>query len=139
MKKNKGFTLIEIMVVVAIVGIVAALAYPSYMNYVRKANRAEAKAELSGIAHRLQICHSSVLRFDDRENCPVYADLLDGGVETRSGAGFYKITISALGSESTKTAYELTAEAIRAPQIKDVDCTKLTLTSTGIAEPAKCW
>ncbi|MEN0036156.1 MAG: type IV pilin protein [Cellvibrio sp.] len=138
MKKSRGFTLIEVMAVVAIVGIIAALAYPAYMGYVRKANRSEAKVELADIAQRLQRCHTSVLRFDDKDNCPVYEDLSDT-IETRGGAGFYKITISALGSESTKTAYILTAKAIRAPQTKDVGCEELTLTSTGISEPKECW
>lgn len=40
--KNRGFTLIELMVTVAIVGILAAIAYPSYQNYILKSNRAAA-------------------------------------------------------------------------------------------------
>lgn len=45
MKKN-GFTLIELMIVVAIVGILAAIAYPSYQEYVARARRADAKTVL---------------------------------------------------------------------------------------------
>ncbi len=43
---QRGFTLIEIMIVVAIVGILSAIAYPSYVEYVRKAKRAEARTQL---------------------------------------------------------------------------------------------
>ena len=40
---HRGFTLIELMIVVAIVGILAAIAYPSYQSYVARANRADAQ------------------------------------------------------------------------------------------------
>lgn len=49
MKKNHaGFTLIELMIVVAIIGILAAIALPAYQDYVNKANAANAVASLAG-------------------------------------------------------------------------------------------
>ena len=53
-KKNKGFTLIEMMIVVAIIAILAAISYPSYQNYVRKTKRLEAQSMLMEIANKLQ-------------------------------------------------------------------------------------
>ena len=50
----RGFTLIELMIVVAIVGILAGIAYPSYMDHVRKGNRAKAQAFLMDVAQRQQ-------------------------------------------------------------------------------------
>ena len=44
--KHKGFTLIELMIVVAVVGILTAVAYPSYAEYVRRGHRADARAGL---------------------------------------------------------------------------------------------
>ena len=48
-KNNKGFTLIELMIVVAIVGILAAIAIPNFLNYQAKSQQAEAKANLGAI------------------------------------------------------------------------------------------
>jgi type IV pilus assembly protein PilE len=53
-KKQRGFTLIELMIVVAIVGILSAIAYPSYAEYIRRGHRAEARAGLLQAAQWLE-------------------------------------------------------------------------------------
>jgi type IV pilus assembly protein PilA len=49
MKKNKGFTLIELMIVVAIIAILAAIAIPNFLKFVAKTKRSEAKYNLEAI------------------------------------------------------------------------------------------
>ncbi|WP_269473228.1 type IV pilin protein [Kineobactrum salinum] len=51
---ERGFTLIELMIVVAIVAILVVVAYPSYLKYTVRANRAEAQAYLMELAQRQQ-------------------------------------------------------------------------------------
>lgn len=54
MSKNLGFTLIELMIVVAIIAILAAIAYPSYTQYKIRTNRVDVQSEMMNIAQRLQ-------------------------------------------------------------------------------------
>lgn len=141
MHYSKGFTLIELMIVVAIVGILAALAWPNYMDYVRRSNRAEAKTEMLVLAQRLQKCYSTYKRYDDPpgdDSCAVF-DSLDGGSYVTAGRAFYKVKIEPLAPAEQRDSFILTAEADKAPQTEDAGCETITLTHTGEKEPVECW
>lgn len=54
MNKHRGFTLIELMIVVAIIAILAGIAWPSYLNHVKSARRADAQGALMGLAQAME-------------------------------------------------------------------------------------
>jgi type IV pilus assembly protein PilE len=86
MRRNSGFTLIEIIVVVAIIGILAAIAFPSYQNQVRKGNRAAAQSFLADVANKEQLY---------LQTARAYGDLTALGMTVPSEVSrFYTVTVT---------------------------------------------
>ena len=63
-RRLAGFTLIEVMIVVAIVAILSAIAFPSYQESVRKSKRADARTQLLEVAQFMQRFYSQNDRYD---------------------------------------------------------------------------
>ena len=123
----KGFTLIELMIVVAVLAILAALAIPIYSDHVDRTRRADAVTGLTQLAQELERCFTRNNSYT-ADACPT------GPVD--SPDGFYSIAINA-----DSTEYTLTATA-QGNQTRD-NCDDFTLDSLGNrdADPnvAECW
>jgi len=114
-RSNRGFTLIEIMIVIAIIGIVMTIAAPSLTEYVKKGRRTEVAGLLSEQAQILE-------RFYSKNN--VYTGIT--GLST--GNDFYTITPTLL----TDQAFLLTATRKTGTAMATDKCGDFTLTNTGV-------
>lgn len=128
MHRLRGFTLIELMVVVAAIGILAAIAYPSFIEQTRKARRSDATAGLQEIALRQE-------RW--RANNPTYGTAANiGGMPT---SPYYTFAITV----NTASAYTATATRAGA-QTADTTCGNFSYafsagTVTRSPTTAGCW
>lgn len=80
-KSNSGFTLIEIMIVIAIVGILAAIAIPNFISYREKAMIAQAKAELKAIQLAIQDLALDTGFFPSKDNTKNVYGKITGDIE----------------------------------------------------------
>ena len=98
---NKGFTLIELMIVVAIIGVLAAIAYPSYESFIVKSKRADMMTELQNVASNLQ---------SEKLAQGKYSNALKTGLTgdyPRQGTALYTVSI---GNVAGVTGTDLTAK-----------------------------
>ncbi|MES1946392.1 type IV pilus structural subunit PilA [Salinisphaera sp. C84B14] len=128
MQKQQGFTLIELMIVVAIIGILAAIAIPQYQNYVARSQMTEAMTLTSGLKTDV------ISTYSETGACPANGGGASGGIGAAADyAGTYVATVTVGG-----TAPACTIQA----QMRDTDVNSniagdtLTLTMTDNAADA---
>ena len=147
--RQTGFTLIELMVVVAIVAILAAVAMPSYQEQVRKGKRADGKAYLLDLASRQERFYTQFSSYTgvlSAGGCSGAACGL-GLDHNRSPEGYYTVTMTAAPSGCSPTGTLCTGYNLTATPRDWVDekCTSLTLThaatkgNTGTQATDYCW
>ncbi len=119
----QGFSLVELMIVVAILGILTAISVPIYSSYKLRSNRSLAKVGLLDGAQRME-------RHFTRNNTYV-----GGTVPADLAGSLYVISFS---DGPAVTDFILQAVAAGA-QTSDTDCTPLTINQLGVKTPAPCW
>lgn len=133
---NKGFTLVELMIVVLIVGVLAMIAFPSYQRYVLRSHRVEARNMLQAIATRIDQNYKITRdwsRLAQKDNSGNFLPLNDGtladwGMNAAPAGGAARYNISFV-ADPTANGYTLRAAATPA-QAGD-DCGAFFLDQSG--------
>lgn len=122
---QRGFTLIELMIVLVIIGIVASIAYPSYTRYVQKSVRTDAHAGLMQAASELERCYTRTYAYDDNS-----CDIADESPEKK-----YNIDVDTVSGDNG--GYTVTAMTKNG---QNDGCEEpLTLDALGRQLPDECW
>ena len=144
-RRQKGVTLLELMIVVVIIAIIASFAYPSYTQFVLRAKRTAGTSMLLQIADRQQQFFMDNKQFAanlTRLGYPSNTVMIDqeGAVVADASVDrIYNISVSA----STATTYSLTAAPQLVQASKDTKCGSLTLSNAGVrgygGTGGDCW
>ena len=152
-KHTAGFTLIELMIVVAIVGVLAAIALPSYSAYVAKANRAAARGQLEQAAQYMQRFYAANDRYDaDRTGARNVWAIMPAGMMRSPAQGTQLYEISNAGvnlSAAGQSTFELIMRPVNPGGMARDKCGGFRMTQSGVrgitaagATPAliaECW
>jgi len=133
----RGYTLIEIMIVLAIVAILAAIALPSYQDSVSRSWRRKASACLVELAQAMERRYTASMAYDDPAALPARACIADDGMPVRYVIGFV--------NPPTATTFDIQAVPQGNQAVNDALCGTLAIDELGertvstATPPEACW
>ena len=150
-RRNRGFTLIELMIVVAVIAVLAAVALPSYFDSIRKSRRADAINLMSQVAQAEERWRANNTTYSDNFGSSFLNVRPTAASVTTLSEPYYTITVN--GNDGTN--YRVRAVATGS-QVKDTKCAAMEMrmsagtlsyissTSAGTiaaatSDPNRCW
>lgn len=132
---SRGFTLIELMIVVAVVGILAAIAYPSYIDSIRKSRRADAKSALLDATQRQERFFTENNQYTATIGAGGLNFLVDGDGNVYTTDRYYTLAITnaAANAAGRISTFTITATPVAGTtQEKDATCPSFSLNHLGV-------
>ncbi|WNL39479.1 type IV pilin protein [Halomonas sp. PAMB 3232] len=126
--RPRGFTLIEVLIVVAIVAILAGIAYPGYQRYTQNALRTDAQAGLLSAAAELERCYARLYSYDN--GC---------AIPDTSPDGHYDILRTPGNTNAQAPDYDGGFLLTATTEENDGCSEPLTLNALGERHPERCW
>lgn len=117
----QGFTLIELMIVVAIIGVLAAIAYPSYQSYVIKTKRVDMMTEMQQIASRIEANKIIYRRYDRIPLSEIYSNTVTGTTTTfpNTGTALYTVSLTPIEGTILNDRWVITATPVEDGQMEN--------------------
>jgi len=144
-RRQRGVTLVELMITVAIIGIIAAVAYPIYTAQTTKARRSDAKSSI------LRVLNLQEIYFGDNQTYVVPADVAEWTSKVHwnygplSENGYYTLALAQCGARALTSCIQVTAtKKAGGLQAGDTDCTAFTANTDGTRTATgslgnRCW